>query len=170
MEKIQKTDSRPAGTPANLAAMGQSLHVKYSHLVFSTKHRETLILEPLEPELHAYLGGIVKDLGARVLAIGGMPDHVHVLIRDSKTVADVQFIQELKGGSSKWVNGNAKCPGKFAWQAGYGWFSVSPNAVEAARAYVMNQKTHHQNITFQDEYRKFLKQYEVEYDERYVWD
>lgn len=150
--------------------MGQSLHVKYSHLIFSTKHREALISERLEPDLHAYLSGIANDLGGRVLAIGGMPDHVHVLIRDSKTVADVQLMQGLKGGSSKWVNGNAKSPGKFAWQAGYGWFSVSPNGVEAARAYVMNQKAHHQKITFRDEYRKFLKQYGVEYDERYVWD
>jgi len=150
--------------------MGQSLHVKYSHLVFSTKHREALISAELEPELHAYLGGIVNDLGAHLLAIGGMPDHVHLIIRDSKTVADVQIIKELKGGSSKWINSNSKTPGKFAWQAGYGWFSVSPKGLEAARAYVHNQKAHHEKASFQQEYRKFLKQYGVDYDERYVWD
>ncbi|MFP4165580.1 MAG: IS200/IS605 family transposase [Opitutales bacterium] len=150
--------------------MGQSLHVKYSHLIFSTKHREALISAELEPDLHAYLGGILNDLGARLLAIGGMPDHLHLIIRDSKTVADVRMIKELKGGSSNWINSTAETAGKFAWQAGYGWFSVSPKDLDAARAYVAQQKAHHQKASFQDEYRKFLKQYGVEYDERYVWD
>lgn len=150
--------------------MGQSLHVKYSHLVFSTKHRENLILANFEAELYAYLSGIVKDLDGNLIAIGGMSDHVHLLIRDSKKVADVQMMQELKGGSSKWLNGDPKRPGRFAWQAGYGWFSVSPKGLEAAKAYIMNQKEHHKTVTFQEEYRRFLNQYQVDYDERYVWD
>ncbi len=150
--------------------MGQSLHVKYSHLVFSTKHREPTISADIEERLYAYLGGIVSDLGGRPLAIGGMPDHVHLIIRDSKAVADMQMIKDLKGGSSKWVNETAEMRGKFSWQSGYGWFSVSPKGLDAARTYVLNQKEHHKTQTFQDEFRKFLKQYGVEYDERYVWD
>ena len=150
--------------------MGQSLHVKYSHLVFSTKHRFPAISAELEPRLYSYLGGIVRDLGGHLVAVGGMPDHVHLIIRDAKQVSDVQMIKDIKGSSSKWINEGGMCPARFAWQAGYGWFSVSPRGVEAAQAYVANQKTHHQGESFQDEFRKFLSQYKVEYDERYVWD
>lgn len=150
--------------------MGQSLHVKYSHLVFSTKNRASLISPDLEPRLHAYLGGIVRDHGARLLAVGGMPDHVHLIIRDSKSLTDIQMMKDLKGGSSRWVNESAGLPGRFAWQAGYGWFSVGPRGLEAARAYVDGQKAHHQKESFQDEYRRFLRQYEVDFDECYVWD
>ena len=150
--------------------MGQSLHVKYSHLVFSTKNREPLITADLEPRLYEYLGGIVRDHGARLLEIGGMPDHLHLILRESKSVTDIQFVKELKGGSSRWVNETADPSGKFAWQAGYGWFSVAVRGLEQARAYVRGQKAHHARESFQDEYRKFLRQYEVEYDERYVWD
>ena len=150
--------------------MGQSLHIKYSHLVFSTKNREPLISEQLEPRLFAYLGGILRDHGARLLAIGGMPDHVHAIIRDSKSVTDVQIMRDLKGGSSKWMNESSDSPGRFAWQAGYGWFSVSPRGLEAARAYVNGQKAHHHTESFQDEFRRFLLQCGMDFDERYVWD
>ncbi len=150
--------------------MGQSLHVKYSHIVFSTKNRESLIAVEFEPRLFEYLGGILREKGACLLAIGGMSDHVHLIIRDSKSVADVELIKELKGASSKWINVNAGIAGKFAWQAGYGWFSVSPRGLDDALAYVSEQKNHHRVESFQDEFRKFLKQYKVEYDERYVWD
>lgn len=150
--------------------MAQSLHVKYSHLVFSTKNRDPVITAELEPRLYDYLGGIVRTHGARLLEIGGMPDHVHLIIRDSKSVSDVQFVKELKGGSSRWVNDSADLPGRFAWQAGYGWFSVAVRGGDQARAYVRGQKAHHQQESFQDEYRRFLRKYKVEYDERYVWD
>ena len=144
--------------------MGQSLHVKYSHIVFSTRNREALISTEFEPRLFEYLGGIVRDKGAIALAIGGMPDHVHLIIRDSKSVADIELMKELKGASSKWMNANAGIPGKFAWQADYGWFSVSPGGLGHALNYVKNQKNHHRLESFQDEFRKFLKQYEVEHD------
>ena len=150
--------------------MGQSLHVKYSHLVFSTKNRAPLISPNFEPRLFAYLGGILRDHEARLLAIGGMPDHVHLIIRDSKSVTDVQMMKNLKGGSSKWVNESADMPDRFAWQAGYGWFSVGPRGLEAARDYVNGQKAHHKTESFQDEFRRFLRQYDVDFDERYVWD
>lgn len=150
--------------------MAQSLHLKYSHLVFSTKNREPLITVDLESRLYEYLGGIVRDQGARLLEIGGMPDHLHLILRDSKSVTDIQFVKELKGGSSRWANESGELPGKFAWQAGYGWFSVGPPGLEAARTYVRSQKEHHERESFQDEFRKFLKRYQVEYDERYVWD
>ena len=148
--------------------MGQSLHQVYGHIVFSTKDRNTVITSDVEQALYEYLGGIVRDLGGKTIAINGMADHVHLLIRSSKGVSDVDFMRQLKGGSSKWmseqgVNG-------FKWQAGYGWFGVGAQDVEKARAYVEGQKEHHRTMTFQEEFRRFLKKYGVEYDERYVWD
>ena len=150
--------------------MAQSLHQKYSHLIFSTKNRAPLISAEMEPRLYEYLGGIVRDQGGAALEINGMPDHVHLIIRDSKSVSDIVFIKELKGSSSRWIN-ETLCPTeKFAWQAGYGWFSVGAKDLDIARAYVANQKRHHQKTNFQDEYRKFLEKYRVDFDERYVWD
>ena len=124
--------------------------------------------------LFEYVGGIVRDLDGRLVAINGTTDHLHLLIRESKTVADMQFLKELKGSSSGWINENhsERFPenARFAWQRGYGWFSVSPSHVDAAATYIANQKTHHQRQSFQDEFRTFLEKYSVEFDERYVWD
>lgn len=84
--------------------------------------------------LYEYPGGIVRDQGARLLEIGGMSDHLHLVLRESKSVTDIQFVKDLKGGSSRWVNETADLPGKFAWQAGYGWFSVGPLRIDRGRA------------------------------------
>ncbi|MFT5467777.1 MAG: putative transposase [Verrucomicrobiales bacterium] len=150
--------------------MPQSLHVKYSHLVFSTKNRDPLITGDIKSRLYEYMGGIARDLVAACIEINGIHDHVHLIIRDSKSCDDIKFIKELKGSSSRWANSELNLPGRFSWQAGYGWFSVGPTDLDKASAYVKRQKEHHKKITFQDEYRKFLEQYKVEYDERYVWD
>ena len=150
--------------------MPQSLHLRYSHIVFSTKNRDPIITADMELKLYDYLGGIVKNLGGKLLEANGMSDQVHLITRDSKSVTDIDFIRELKSGSSKWVNENYSVPGKFAWQAGYGWFSVGPPGLEKAKAYVISQKEHHKKETFQDEFRRFLVNYGVEYDERYLWD
>lgn len=148
--------------------MPQSLHQVYGHIVFSTKDRANLIHGEVEKELYAYIGGIVRDLGAAPIMINGMPDHVHLLIRASKKVADMDFIREVKSGSSRWMHGQAV--DNFSWQAGYGWFGVAAKDLDVARRYVGNQKVHHEATSFQDELRKFLTQYEIEYDERYLWD
>ncbi len=150
--------------------MAQSLHCTYGHIIFSTKNREPTIAGDIEPRLYEYMGGIVRGLKASLIEINGMPDHVHLLIRETKSVADQDFMGQLKGESSRWMNATFSDRPHFKWQAGYGWFSVSPTDVEAARTYIQNQKEHHKKTTFQDEYRKFLKKYGVEFDERYVWD
>jgi len=124
----------------------------------------------IEPRLYEYMGGIIRELGSICMEINGMPDHVHIILRDSKAVDDVKLIKELKGSTSRWVNENLDPPGRFLWQAGYGWFSVGPTDLESAQSYVRKQKEHHEKITLQDEFRKFLDQYQVKYDERYVWD
>ena len=150
--------------------MPQSLHVAYAHLIFSTKERIPMITVDINSSLFEYMGGIVRDLDGRCIEINGTEDHVHLLIRASKSVPDTKFIQELKGGSSRWINESGAKETKFQWQAGYGWFSVSPSQIHAVRSYIRNQKEHHQTTTFQDEFRKILEKCEVDYDERYVWD
>jgi REP element-mobilizing transposase RayT len=116
------------------------------------------------------MGGIVRGAKASLLEINGTPNHVHLLIRESKSIADQDFMGQLKGDSSRWVNENFTDGPRFSWQGGYGWFSVAPSGVEAATNYIRNQKEHHKTITFEDEFRKFLKTYKVDYDEKYVWD
>ncbi len=148
--------------------MPQSLHQVYGHIVFSTKDRLPLIDAEMEPRLHAYLAGIVRDLGGGAILINGMPDHLHLLIRTSKSVSDQDFMRQLKGSSSKWMTEQGVK--SFAWQKGYGWFGVSAKDLPTARRYVENQKSHHSRISFQDEFRKFLTTYGIDFDERYLWD
>jgi REP element-mobilizing transposase RayT len=150
--------------------MPQSLHCKYGHIIYSTKHRETSITPDLKPRLYEYLGGIVRGMDGRAVEINGTANHVHLVIRESKTVADIEFIRRLKGDSSRWLNSTFPGRPRFSWQDGYGWFSVSPADVDAAVAYVRGQEEHHRTVTFEDEFRAFLRKYGVEFDERYVWD
>jgi putative transposase len=150
--------------------MGQSLVKNYLHIVFSTKHRQELILPPFEDELHAYLGGICKKLESPPIIVGGYTDHIHILCSLSKKIALMKFMEELKSNSSKWFKTKDKSLENFYWQDGYGAFSVNPWDIEKVIKYIADQKEHHSKITFQDEYRAILKKYEMEYDERYVWD
>jgi putative transposase len=150
--------------------MGQSLVKNYIHLVFSTKHRQPLIHPPVEEELHSYLGGICKNIGCQPIKVGGYTDHVHMLFMLSQKIALMKVVEEVKSHSSKWVKTKGEGYENFYWQDGYGAFSVYPNEIDRVITYIANQKQHHSKKTFQDEYRSILKKYEVEYDERYVWD
>ena len=150
--------------------MSQSLVKNYLHIVFSTKHRQPLIIPEIETELHSYLGGICKNLESQPIKIGGYTDHVHVLCNLSKKIALMKLLEEVKSHSSKWVKTKDSRLKNFYWQDGYGAFSVNPSEVDKVIAYIENQHEHHSKKTFQDEYRAFLKKYKVEYDERYVWD
>ena len=129
-----------------------------------------MINADIEPRLFEYLGGIVRGAKAQLLEINGTANHVHLLIRESKSVADQVFIGQLKGDSSRWVNETLQKIGRFSWQDGYGWFSVGSADVEIATSYIRNQKEHHKSVSFEDEFRQFLKKYGIEHDERYVWD
>ncbi len=150
--------------------MGQSLVKNYIHIVFSTKNREPLIHPPYENELHSYLGGICINLECHPIKIDGYTDHVHILCMLSKKIALMKLIEEVKSHSSRWMKSKYELLKKFYWQDGYGIFSVNPSEIDKVVAYIANQHEHHKKITFQDEYRAFLKKYDVEYDERYVWD
>ena len=150
--------------------MGQSLVKNYVHIVFSTKHREDFIFEEIENELYSYIGGICKNLECNPVQIGGYKNHVHILCVLSKKIALMKLVEEIKSHSSKWIKTIDKRLHNFYWQAGYGAFSVNPKQIDVVREYILNQKQHHGKKTFQDEYRTFLKEYKIEYNEQYVWD
>ena len=150
--------------------MGQSLVKNYIHIIFSTKLRAPLILESIENELYSYIGGICKQLECYPVKIGGYIDHIHILCMLSKKSPLMKLLEEIKAHSSKWIKTKDDTLKKFYWQNGYGAFSVNPNEVDKVIAYIENQKEHHRKKTFQEEYRAFLKKYNVEFDEKYVWD
>ncbi|WP_113924319.1 IS200/IS605 family transposase [Cognataquiflexum aquatile] len=150
--------------------MGQSLVKNYIHIIFSTKGRYPLIINPFEKQLHSYLGGICKNHECTPIIIGGYVDHVHILCLLSKKVSLVNLMEDLKSSSSKWMKTLDFTLKDFYWQDGYGSFSVNPSQVDVVVEYIKNQHDHHRKKTFQDEYRAFLKKYKVEFDERFVWD
>ena len=142
-----------------------SLHC---HLVFSTKDRVPAIVKDWRDRLHAYLGGIVKGLQGVPLAIGGIEDHVHLLVGLKSSHRLDYFLRDLKADSSEWVHKTIK-KRTFAWQTGYSAFSVSPSALESVKRYVLNQEEHHRNKTYQEELIELLQASGIEYDERYLW-
>lgn len=150
--------------------MGQSLVKNFVHIVFSTKYRQPIITPAIETELHAYLGGICKKMECPPVKVGGYTDHIHILCLLSKKITLMKLLEEVKSHSSKWVKTKGTEFSNFYWQDGYGAFSVNPAEVDTVIHYIENQKEHHSKKLFQEEYRAFLKKYQVEYDERYVWD
>jgi putative transposase len=150
--------------------MAQSLAKIYIHLIYSTKNREPLLRDDIRPDLHAYLGGILRDLNSSAIEINSEPDHLHVLFAMSRTMSLSQIVQEIKTGTSAWLKKQSPLYANFHWQNGYAAFSVSQSGVPHVRNYIRNQREHHQRMTFQDEVREFLRRYETEFDERYLWD
>jgi len=150
--------------------MSQSLVKNYIHIIFSTKHRQSVILPAFEEELYTYIGGICKNLECFPVAVGGHLDHIHILCLLSKNISLVKLVGELKANSSKWFKTTDEGLKNFYWQNGYGAFSVAPYKINKVNSYIINQKQHHQNKTFQDEYKTFLNKYDVKFDERYIWD
>ena len=150
--------------------MNQSLVKNYLHIVFSTKHRQPLILPSIEKELYSYLGGICNNFECQVIKIGGHKVHIHILCLLSKKTALIKLVEQLKSNSSKWIKTKGSEYSNFYWQDGYGAFSVNPSEVDIVINYIENQKEHHSKKTFQEEYLAFLNKYKVEYNEHYVWD
>jgi REP element-mobilizing transposase RayT len=150
--------------------MPQSLSKLYVHLIFSTKRREPLLLPSVRSPLYAYLATVLNNQDCPALKTGGTSDHAHVLFRLSKNLALADVVEKVKTSSSKWLKTQARTLQSFHWQSGYSGFSVSAAEVDAVAAYIEGQEEHHRVVSFQEEYRKFLREYGVEYDERYVWD
>lgn len=138
-------------------------------MIFSTKDRVDLIREDVKDGLHGYLATVCRELGSDLCIVGGTGNHAHVLCNLPRTIAIAKLVEEIKRPSSKWMKQQHGVRA-FAWQNGYGAFSIGESQLAAARKYVENQAGHHQRKTFQEEFREFLKRYNIAYDERYVWD
>jgi len=150
--------------------MPQSFTSLYFHLVFSTKQRQPLLDADLRPRLFEYIGGILRGRGGTLISAGGTADHVHLLALVAKTRSIVDTLRDVKANSSGWIHEefpDRKC---FAWQAGYGAFTVSYSAIDDVKHYLAIQEEHHQVRSFQEEFRGILRRHELEWDERYVWD
>ena len=150
--------------------MPQSLAKVYLHAVFSTKNREPFLADDWRDELFHVLGGATNNLGCQSLIVGGVPDHSHLLLQLSRSIAIAEAMGKIKSTSSSWINQTRGLLSQIHWQAGYAVFSVSQSNVEAVRDYIRRQPEHHAKQTFQDELREWLRRYEIEWDERYVWD
>lgn len=150
--------------------MPQSLSSILIHLIFSTKNREPFITPILEKELHPYVVTIFRDLKSPSLAINGTSDHIHILCSLSRVIKIADLVEEVKTNSSKWIKTKGRVFENFHWQRGYGAFSIGQSQVTAVKRYIARQRLHHQRVTFQEEYRKFLKSYGIDYEERYAWD
>ena len=150
--------------------MPQSLSLVVVHVIFSTKDRLPRLDEQLRPHLHAYLATVARNAGCEAYRVGGVADHVHLGIRLARTVTIAHLVEELKTSSSKWLKTQSPDLGGFAWQRGYGCFSVGPADLDSLCAYIDGQEEHHRQRTFQDEFRMFLAKYKVEYNEAYLWD
>ncbi|MCU0963238.1 MAG: IS200/IS605 family transposase [Pirellulaceae bacterium] len=140
------------------------------HMVFSTKHRQPLITDDIRTRLFEYLGGTFRAHGCALLAAGGMPDHVHLLVSLSKQTAVSDILREVKASSSKWIHDTFPGQSGFAWQSGYGAFAVSHSNLPAVRRYIANQAEHHRQRSFQEEFIALLQRHEISYDERYLWE
>jgi putative transposase len=150
--------------------VGTTLANLLIHVVFSTKNREPLIHQEVEAELHAYIAVVCRAKSAHALKVGGVEDHVHILLNPPRTVAVSKLLEDVKKSTSKWIKTKGSQYRQFAWQTGYGAISVSPSHKAAVYQYISKQRKHHQTVTFQDEYRRILNKNQIEYDERYLWD
>ena len=151
--------------------MPQSLSQIYLHPFFSTKDCWPFLHDrPVRNEVHKIFGGLFNKHECPVLTVGGVADHVHILCRFGRTVTLADLIKELKRGSSIWINSIGNPTKDFRWQNGSGAFSISPAHVDALRSYIADQEEHHAKESFQDEFRRILTKYGLEWDERYVWD
>ncbi len=139
------------------------------HIVFSTKTRRRDIDFEIQPRLWAYMGGIARERDLAPLAIGGIDDHVHMLLSSPGKIAPAKAIQEIKAVSSLWVHETYANHRLFAWQEGYGAFSIGISQVDETVHYIQNQAEHHRKIDFQQEFIAFLTKHGIAYDERYVW-
>ena len=148
--------------------MGSTLTNLIYHVIFSTKNRDKLLTHELHEELYRYIAGIIKQEGGFLLEIGGMSDHIHIVLKLKPVHALADIMRKAKGGSSKWINKEKKLRYKFAWQDGYGAFSVSESQLQAVIQYVQGQEQHHAKVSFQDEFVQFLERHQIEFDERYI--
>ena len=150
--------------------MANSYIQVYLHYVFAVQGRQNLIHEDNQKELYKYITGIVRNKGQKLLAVGGMPDHVHVFVGINRAVDISALISEIKSNASRFINEKKWVMGKFRWQEGYGVFSYSRSHIDNVVRYILNQKKHHEKRSFKNEYVELLKRFGISYDEKYLFD
>lgn len=139
------------------------------HLIFHVKSTGTMMLDEDLPRIFSYIGGIIKRLGGLPIEVGGRPDHIHILTSMPKTMSLADFVRAVKADSSKWMKGLNPSYAQFAWQEGYGAFSVSPSLIDKTVRYIRGQEEHHKKRSFREEYQLFLEAYGIKFDERYAF-
>jgi putative transposase len=150
--------------------MGDSFHQIYIHLIFAVKGRQNLIINSWDGELYKYIGGIIKEKGNIPLAINGMPDHIHIFYSHNPNLSVSALVREIKKSTNTFINSKKLVQGKFEWQQGYGAFSYSKSSISNVINYIDNQKLHHEKKSFQTEYKEFLKKFEIDYKDEYLFD
>ena len=140
-----------------------------THFVFSTKNRIPLIFNDINDRLYAYIGGIIKELSGILIEINAMPEHIHLYAYMPKTVSASKFMEIVKANSSKWIHNTFPEKKDFAWQDGYGAFSVSKSSEKKVIQYIRDQQHHHRKRSFQEEFIDLLDKYGIEYNEKYIW-
>ncbi len=142
----------------------------YIQVVFAVKGRQNLISPIWRPDLHKYISGIITGKNQKAIIVGGVADHVHAFIGLRPAMAISDLVRDVKNNSSNFINNHRFVSGKFAWQEGYGVFSYSDSQIDNVYNYILNQETHHKKRTFREEYLEFLKEFDVPYDERYLFE
>jgi len=142
----------------------------YIQIIFTVKGRENLINKKHQEELHKYITGIIAKRQQKLLAIYANPDHIHILVGLKPNITISDLVRDIKTGSSKFINDNKWVNGKFNWQEGFGAFSYSRSQIDTVINYIANQEVHHQKTSFKEEYIGFLKTYEIDYDENYLFE
>jgi len=150
--------------------MPQSLTQLYVHIIFSTKNRYPFIQKGVEQELYAYMGETITRLGGIPFKINGTNDHIHILTTLPRTVPISKLVEDIKRNSSRWIKGKGQIYQYFSWQRGYTALSVSPSVKTVTMKYIANQKEHHRKRTYTAELLEFLRRYNIQYDEQYLWD
>ena len=142
----------------------------YLHVVFAVQHRQNLINKEKKEELHKYIAGIIRNKNQKLIAINSMPDHVHIFIGMKPSIALSDLVRDIKNNSSTFINEKKWVMGKFNWQKGFGAFSYGHSQIDTVVKYIQNKESHHAKKTFKEEYLEILKKFDVEYDEKYLFD
>ena len=150
--------------------MANTYSQSYFHLIFSPKNRQALIQRAWKNELEKYITGIIQNNKHKLLAIGSMPDHIHIFIGYCLNHRISDLVEEIKTSSNKWINDNKLSRYKFEWQKGYGAFTHSHSQIDAIIKYVLNQEQHHKRRTFKEEYLEILKRNDIKYNDDYLFD
>ncbi len=150
--------------------MANTYTQSYFHIVFAVKNREALIKKEWKNDLEKYITGIVQNQKHKLLAIGSMPDHIHIFIGYNVNYLIPKLVEEIKTSSNLWIKQNRLSKFRFEWQKGYGAFTYSRSQIDVVAQYVLNQEKHHKKKTFREEYIEMLKKFEIEFDEKYIFD